>query len=375
MTQRERHSSEGGAPASSAIPAPTGAGSGCVWDDLLPSLPPARRRELLELAGRQGVLYAHQLSAGNGPTASGANAARLALLTALLHGQTHDLLPLRPTLWDCCGDAALFDAAQRDAVARALQTPDLCLIQGRPGSGKSHTAAEIAARAAVRGERVLLLAPSAAAVDRVLENLNERDGVCAARCLSAGEAPESLPTGLRRLVFAERLRSFREQTLPAANQEREDAAQRCSVRRNDEAVWAGLEDLARRREEADEARRRIGDGMSRLEEEVEAEAAATDGASPFQRELAAFRQAAHEPLARIDARLAELRAETAKVRGEQQAVADEAARLRPLADALRAGRWWSGAWWRAPRRRSVKSHGRAGKSSKGTEGDGRTPDP
>ena len=89
--------------------------------------------------------------------------------------------------------------------------------------------------------------------------------------------------------------------------------------------------------------------MSRLEEEVEAEAAATDGASPFQRELAAFRQAAHEPLARIDARLAELRAETAKVRGEQQAVADEAARLRPLADALRAGRWWSGAWWRARR--------------------------
>ena len=46
MTQRERHTPEGGAPATPALTAPPGAGLGCVWEDLLPSLPPARGREL-----------------------------------------------------------------------------------------------------------------------------------------------------------------------------------------------------------------------------------------------------------------------------------------------------------------------------------------
>ncbi len=54
MTQRERHTPEGGAPATPALTAPPGAGLGCVWEDLLPSLPPARGRELLELAGAAG---------------------------------------------------------------------------------------------------------------------------------------------------------------------------------------------------------------------------------------------------------------------------------------------------------------------------------
>ena len=346
MTQRERHTPEGGAPATPALTAPPGAGLGCVWEDLLPSLPPARGRELLELAARQGVLYAHQLPAGNGSAAPVAHAPRLAVLPALLNGQTHDLLPLRPTPIDC-NDAAL-DAGQRDAVARALQTPDLCLIQGHPGSGKSRTAAEIAAQAAARGERVLLLAPTAAAVDCVLEGLAGRAGVCPVRCLAAGESAESLPPGLRRLVFEERLRLFREQTLPAAKQALEEASRRCAVRRNDEAVWVGLEELARRREEADEAGRRIADGMVQVEEEVAAEAA-VDGTSPFQQACAACRKALGEALARIDARQAELQAETAKVRGEQRGAAEEEARLRPLADALRAGRWWAAAWWCARR--------------------------
>ena len=127
MTQRDRHTPEGGAAAPPVLTAAAGAGAGCVWDELLPSLAPARRRELLELAGRQGLLYAHQLPAGNGP-------AKRALLPALLNGQIHDLLPFRPGPADC-RDADL-DAAQRDAVAHALETPDICLIQGYPGSGK-----------------------------------------------------------------------------------------------------------------------------------------------------------------------------------------------------------------------------------------------
>src|SRR5262249_10327849 len=63
------------------------------------------------------------------------------------------------------------DARQRDAVRRGLHTPDICLIQGGPGAGKSCVAAELIVQAAARGERVLLLAPSAAALDHLLTRL------------------------------------------------------------------------------------------------------------------------------------------------------------------------------------------------------------
>ncbi|HVS34250.1 MAG TPA: AAA domain-containing protein, partial [Gemmataceae bacterium] len=339
MTQRERHTPEAGAAAQQA---------GCTWDELFPSLAPARQQELLALAGREGILYAAQLSIPNGPQPGAGAAApgRRTLLPALLNGQLHDLPPLQPRPVECC-DAAL-DAAQRDAVARALQTPDLCLIQGRPGSGKSRTAAEIVAQAAANGERVLLLAPSAAAVDCVLESLDGRDGVFLARCLSHGEAPESLPPGLRRLVFEERLRAFRDEALPAAKEAAQTAARRCTDRRQDESAWTLLAHLAQARDAAVEESQRLVDSLARIAAEVEAETAA-EGSSSLQQEAANLRNAAEGAQARIDARLSELREETEKVRGEQRAAAEEEARLRPLADALRCGRWWSTAWWRARR--------------------------
>ena len=325
MTQRERHT-----------PA---AGPACVWEELFQSAAPGRQRQLIALAGTEGVLYTHQLP----PTANGA--VNRPLLPALLNGQTHDLFPLRPTAVDCV-DAAL-DCVQRDAVARALQTPDLCLIQGLSGSGKSRTAAEVAALAAAGGERVLLLAPTAAAVDCVLERLEGREGVCAVRCPAPGESADALPSGLRRLAFEERLRTFREQTLPSAKQASEEAERRLAVRRGDEAVWVELEDLARRLESLAEEKRGLTEEQADLEREVEAEASAADGASAFHQEMAVGRSRRDAELAGIEARLAELRAEIEKVRGEQKADDDALSQIRPLAEALRDGRWWTGAWWRA----------------------------
>jgi len=77
--------------------------------------------ELLALAQRQGVLYSHQLpAAGNGvPRDRGRQ-----LLAQLLSGQTDGLeavaaLPVE------VHDGGL-DSRQREAVAKALHTPDLC---------------------------------------------------------------------------------------------------------------------------------------------------------------------------------------------------------------------------------------------------------
>ena len=114
------------------------------------------------------MLYAHQLPpVGNGTTADRARQ----FLTRLLGGQTHELEPVRGEAV-AVSDSAL-DSVQREAVAKALGTPDLCLIQGLPGTGKSRVVAEIITQAAARAERVLLLAPTSAAIDRVLEMVGQ----------------------------------------------------------------------------------------------------------------------------------------------------------------------------------------------------------
>jgi hypothetical protein len=314
MTQRERHTSDGPA-------AP--AGVGCVWEELFQAAAPSRQQQLIALAGREGVLYAHELPPANG-------AAKRPALPALLSGQIHDLPSLRPSPVECT-DASL-DDAQRDAVARALQTSDVCLIQGHAGSGKSRTVAEITAQAVARGERVLLLAPTAAGVDCVLERLDGRDGVCAVRCLSRGEGLSALPPALRRLTFEERLRSFHEQTLPAARQAADEAARQCARRRDDEVLWAGLTDLVTQ--------------LAALGDEKQADANET---TPLHPEIVACQAERDGTLARIDARLAELRAEAQKAHEARQATANEFARLAPLAAALNAGRWWTPTYWHARR--------------------------
>src|SRR5438477_5350140 len=176
MTQRDRVASGGttqAPPRPSAAPATPQAAANApeaaaslapLWEDLFRSISPAQQRELLTLAQRQGALYPHQLpGGGNGvPVDPGRQ-----LLSRLLAGRTQDLEPVRPTPVEVTD--SVLDEAQRGAVARALQTPDLCLIQGLPGTGKSRVVAEIVCQATARGERVLLVAPAPPAVDRVLK--------------------------------------------------------------------------------------------------------------------------------------------------------------------------------------------------------------
>ncbi|MEM0924799.1 MAG: AAA domain-containing protein [Planctomycetota bacterium] len=60
---------------------------------------------------------------------------------------------------------------QQDAVAFAIASPDLAILHGPPGTGKTTTLAEVIYQAVRRGERVLACAPSNTAVDNLLERL------------------------------------------------------------------------------------------------------------------------------------------------------------------------------------------------------------
>src|SRR5262245_23385909 len=104
MTQRERQASGGvfDAPPKevhapdrrpATAPVPSAAGFP-FWEDLFRNASPAQQKELLALAERQGVVYAHQFPPPSGPSPAPSDAGRQ-LLTRLLAGQSDGLEPLR----------------------------------------------------------------------------------------------------------------------------------------------------------------------------------------------------------------------------------------------------------------------------------------
>jgi hypothetical protein len=316
------------------------------WEDLFRSASPEQQQELLALARRQGVLYAHQLPPmGNGPRPPAEGWRQL--LTRLLAGQTEGLEPLRASPV-AVGDAPL-DEVQREAVARALETPDVCLIQGLPGTGKSHVISEIVTRAAGRGERVLLLAPAAPSLDRVLETVGGRDMVCAIRCLGRDERAEALSPAVRALTFAERARSFQEHSLECAAREVRRAEERLGRRSQEEGVWPRLEELACRLTQLGEALESLAKQRSATPAAVEAEADAVErGQGEGPASAVAFRAAVRERdqvRGANGTRLKDIRRQVEELRREKDGLADQLNDLRPLVDAKQQKRWWTSSWW------------------------------
>lgn len=268
-----------------------------TWADLYDLLPHNQRNRLLLLAADQPV------SANQLPDAAGGSP----LLPRLFAGDVDSLppLPAAPPLDDL---PAEFDPHQRDAVARLLAAPDVCLIQGLPGTGKSRVIAEAVARAAARGERVAVLAPGAAALDRLAELLDGRPAVVPLRLVAANESVATLPPAAARATFDIRCRLVHDETLARANTRVKDAAERIARREAEVAVYDHLADLA---------------GQS---ERIAARRA----------ELTAAASAAAEPPADVE-----------RLRHEAAAHETAAADLRPLAEALDKGRWWTGTYWRA----------------------------
>lgn len=86
--------------------------------------------------------------------------------------------------------ADLQPSRQLEAKALALATPDIALIHGPPGTGKTTVICGIVEDLVKRGQRVLLVAPTHVALDNVLERVGDRSGVTAIRLGSADNVEE-----------------------------------------------------------------------------------------------------------------------------------------------------------------------------------------
>lgn len=323
-----------------------------VWDEWFRCASPEQRAEALALARAQGLLYSHQLPATNG-THAAPEAAPPAALRALLAGKAESLPP-------CEADPAALefadtelDAVQRLAVARALATPDLCLIDGLPGSGKSRVVAELLTQASRRGWRCLFVADTPPALDVVLQRLVGRQDVLALRFPDNGEDIASLPAWLRGFTPAEQQQAFLERALADARASLA-RAEALSHRRTEEAAgWAELHALARRAATQRAEQAALAARQLQIEAEIEREAEGLPLPSrglpsgPFAAELVALGKAHAEAIASIRADETALREKQSARTKELAELAPRLAALAPHCEAKRQGRWWTPAYWSA----------------------------
>jgi hypothetical protein len=307
------------------------------WTDLYLNLPPTQQNQLLALAQNQGVIYAAQLPSA--PGTNGTDRARAVL--SRLSGDLPSICPPSVEFID-----ADLDAVQREAVAKALATPDLCLIAGLPGTGKSRVVAEIVTQAARRGERVLLLSESAAAVDRVLEQMAGRDVVLAVRCVGPDERLDSLRNDIQALTFTQRVRQLAEQAGQQARKQIEVCEQRIMRRHEDEPRLARCRELAESGQQLGAQRAALVESRAHVADEVKAEAQ-TAPSGELATALEACAAARQRELAQLGEAVSKLESCRAGQQKERDALQVQIDQVRPLAEAKQHGRWWTGTWWRA----------------------------
>lgn len=324
------------------------------WQDWLGAASPAQRAHVLELAASQGFVYGNQIpqpapNSNNRPLQDDSIPAPA--LSRLFSGPIGDLPPVVAQPVPCTDES--LDAAQREAVARALATPDVFLLQGLPGTGRSRVLAEILRQAALRGDRVLFLANHAAPLDVVLSRLQHDPTIFALRFAAPGEPTENLPTDLAFLSPMHRQRMLIEQANQKAGEALLEAQSQCARRRAEKESWATLTDLAGRieclRGQIQERRERL----ERTAAEVGRAAAAGALAEPCRGEIARLESAHAQQLAALCDDGAAIEEQARAPTAERLEVAQAIQALTPLAQAKRAARWWTRAWWRATWRGNV----------------------
>ncbi|HKB01941.1 MAG TPA: AAA domain-containing protein [Gemmataceae bacterium] len=343
MSQREGHATGGAAPRAADAPPPGATRPAAVgsrdWVEVFPALPPERQQQLLDLAHRQGFLLADQIP----PAPSAADPARPVLQQALA-GQ----LPPVPLPDPIDSHDTELDDAQRDAVARALSTPDLFLILGPAGTGKSRVAAEVVRQVAAGGARALFLAPDPGVLDTLLPRLAEAPGIAISRRLGPGESIDRLSPAVAALTPAVREAAVREALIRQSAETMATTEDRARRLETLGPIWDELDSLRARQASRAGERESLATKRNTIADEVRKEANASGDAIPYfvQRLRGAAGTYSRRTTA-LDANAAELRATRTEAEDRHRAAEAECRELRPKAESLRARRWYTLAYWKA----------------------------
>ncbi|MBI2807449.1 MAG: hypothetical protein HYX68_20900 [Planctomycetes bacterium] len=340
-------------PGTNVAPVPPGVATGLEraasfsWEDWFGHASAPQRADAIGLAHRQGVLYPHQLppvSNGVKPAqAPPAETAALAAMTRILAEKPGEL----PTPE---GEALPFfdlelDDLQRQAVARAIATPDLFLLQGLPGTGKSRVVAEILRQTARLRRRVLFLATHPASIDVVLQRLIDHEDALAIRFLDSSEKTEHLPPWLQRLTLGSQERMFLERTLAGARANFERADSTCQQQSEREPLWRELQNCLNSATALNRQAEELNTQISNLRPSVEADLGAGNHDSDLARRLANAKATSDLAEARLVAELHGHQKELAQAEKECAELASHVALLTPAYLAKKHGRFWTLAFW------------------------------
>ncbi|HLW67398.1 MAG TPA: AAA domain-containing protein [Gemmataceae bacterium] len=338
MSQRELSRSGAAPPADLAQATPNGhAATALPWEAILPALSSTQRQALLDLDCRKATATNHVHRTDRSQF----------FFNRLLHGPASDLPPL--VLHDLEWFDAGLDADQRSAVALALQTPDVAVIQGQTGTGKSRLIEEIIRQEVKHGQRVLFVSPTRAALDVVLERLEKSACGLLLRCLAPDERAERLLPAGRNCTWPAYERQVREDAVQQAARRCRELEQRLARLQGDEPILNELGELARSLAQLQD---QINDGEGRhaaIPAEVHHAASAEadcEGTDPFLCAIITLRRESERRLGELNLSAVRLNEQRAKVQAEIHRLDQNLKELAPLADAQEHSHWFSLTWWK-----------------------------
>jgi hypothetical protein len=347
MSRRVRNNS---GTAEEAHPAGSRAGpvelSVASWNATFQGFSADDRARILELAFPTGFVYAQQLP--DPKQTRRAEEAGASLFASFLNGPTHRLAPAVSTSL-LFVDAQL-DHWQKEAVAKALVTPDLFLLRGDPGSGKSRVVLEIIRQAILRGQRILFLSRTPAALDRVLSGLSRGGETLAIRFLQPGEDELGLHPEVRAVLLDSRANELARRAREAGNEELLAARQESLELDQASAGWPRLLHLLGQLQERNLQRQRLEAKLSRVDQELNDLKESPDNGDPgepFARSWASWVEEAKRKTTAAEKAVAELERLTSECQSKVTQLGVENGSLEPLRRAWNGSHFWTVAWWQA----------------------------